>query len=75
MLDIPGPPEDPNHEIMTDCVKTMTLSLNIQGLVRIYGVSPAILLYAASAIVLGEISETEDVIFGLTLSGRDLLVR
>ena len=43
-------------------------------MVRLYGVSPATLLYAASAIVLGGMSESEDVIFGLTLSGRDVFL-
>ena len=74
LLDFPGPPEGPTHELTTNGAKCVRLSLDIQRMVRLYGVSPATLLYAASAIVLGGMSESEDVIFGLTLSGRDVLL-
>ena len=74
VLDFPGPPKGPTHEPTKNGAKCVKLPLDIRRMVRLYGVSPATLLYAASAIVLGGMSESEDVIFGLTLSGRDVFL-
>lgn len=70
-MDFPHMATDPNHEPITDGTRSSVMVLNMQKLVGKYCVSPATSLYAASAIVLGQHSGSKDVIFGLTLSGRN----
>ena len=73
-MDFPHMATDPNHEPTTDATRSSVMVLNMQKLVEKYCVSPATSLYAASAIVLGQHSGSKDVIFGLTLSGRNALM-
>ena len=69
VMDFPPMATDPNHEPSTNATRSTVIVLTIQ---KKYCVSPASSLYAALAIVLGRHSGSEEVIFGLTLSGRNV---
>ncbi|KAL8947889.1 MAG: hypothetical protein Q9222_005874 [Ikaeria aurantiellina] len=71
VLDFPMLPPDPDHTATTNGSQSVQISLDLDKLVKRCGVSPATILYAATAIVLGAHAGTADVSFGLTLSGRD----
>ena len=70
----PSLPSNIDREIITDGARTTRLSFDSERLMNKYCVSPATILYAASAIVLGGHSDGKDIIFGLTLSGRDAFI-
>ena len=74
VLDFPSLPSNLDHGIVTDGARTMRLHLDIETMATKYCVSPATVLYATSAIVLGGLSDSKDVVFGLTLSGRDAFI-
>ena len=74
VLNFPPLPSNIDHEIVTDGTRSIRSSLDIESLTSKYCVSPATVLYAASAIVLGGLSDRNDVTFGLTLSGRDVFL-
>ena len=71
VLDFPRLPPVPEHTATTDSLKSFSVQVDLESLVKRCGVSPAIILKAATAIVLGSHAGTTDVIYGLTLSGRD----
>ena len=74
VFDYPRIPLDAAHQITTSATKSSSFTIDIHHLATSNSLSPATILYAAVAIVLGAHSGTEDVIFGLTLSGRSVLV-
>lgn len=71
VVEFPSLPSTEIHDSTTTGTRSLVLPLNAEKLVSKFGVSPATGLYAAAAILLSAHSGSEDVIFGLTLSGRD----
>ncbi|KAL8727263.1 MAG: hypothetical protein Q9166_006144 [cf. Caloplaca sp. 2 TL-2023] len=71
VVDFPKLPSTQIRDSTTTGTKSLVVPLNAQKLVAKFGVSPATGLYAAAAIILSAHSGCKDVIFGLTLSGRD----
>ncbi|KAL8996018.1 MAG: hypothetical protein Q9169_004365 [Polycauliona sp. 2 TL-2023] len=70
-LEFPRLPSLPGYIAGMDSTKSVRIPLELGEGVKRCGVSPASILYAATALVLGAHAGKTDVIFGLTLSGRD----
>ncbi|KAI9792201.1 MAG: NRPS [Peltula sp. TS41687] len=70
-LDFPRTTPSSNMDIWADRTISHTVSVDLSQIGRRYGVTSATVLYAASVLVLGRHGEVDDVVFGVSLSGRD----
>lgn len=69
--DFPPLPCDTNHEIHATNHQSVSVSINLREMATRYEVTPATILYAAAALILGAHGDSEDVVFGLILAGRN----
>lgn len=70
--DFPPLPSGPNHEVQATEKQSLKILLNLQEMAIRYKVTPATLLYATAALILGAQGKSDDVIFALLLAGRDV---
>ena len=69
--DFPPLPSDANHEIHATNRQSVSVSINLREMATRYEVTRATILYAAAALILAAHGDSEDVVFGLILAGRD----
>jgi amino acid adenylation domain-containing protein len=69
--DFPPLPSDPQHETHATDRQSLPVLVNLREMATRYGVTPAIILYAAAALMLGAHGDSDEVVFGLILAGRD----
>ncbi|KAL8712159.1 MAG: hypothetical protein Q9220_003593 [cf. Caloplaca sp. 1 TL-2023] len=72
VLDFPRLPSVSDHTATTDGSQSTQIPFDLDLQVKRWGVSPATILYAATALVLGAHAGVADVVSGLTLSGRNV---
>ncbi|KAJ4328811.1 hypothetical protein N0V84_000821 [Fusarium piperis] len=70
-VEFPPAPQDPHHDVHATDHQSLTVTLKLQDLASRFGVTPAIILYGITAMILGTHGDTEDVSMGLILAGRD----
>lgn len=69
--DLPPSPADPYREVHSTDNQSLSVPVNLREMATRFGVTPGIFLYAAATLVLGIHSDSDDVVFGLVLAGRD----
>ncbi|RSL52254.1 hypothetical protein CEP54_011029 [Fusarium duplospermum] len=70
-VEFPPEPQDPHHDVHATDHQSLTVTLKLQGLASRFGVTPAVILYGLTALILGTHGDNEDVSMGLILAGRD----
>ena len=65
------PSAESDREIHATEHLSLSVSVDLRGMASEHGVTPATILYGAAALVLATHSDSEDVVFGLILAGRD----
>ncbi|EEU43520.1 uncharacterized protein NECHADRAFT_82887 [Fusarium vanettenii 77-13-4] len=70
-VEFPPEPQDPHHDVHATDHQSLTVILKLQDLASRFGVTPAVILYGLTALILGTHGDTEDVSMGLILAGRD----
>lgn len=71
VLDYPNLPRNTNHVPNPIEHQSISVRLDMQNMAKQYCVTSTTIIYAAIAKVLGEHTDSDDVIFGITLSGRN----
>lgn len=69
--DFPPLPSDPQHEVHATDRQSFSVAINLREMATRYGVTPATILYAAASLMLGAHGDSQEVVFGLILAGRD----
>lgn len=70
-VEFPPEPQDPHHDVHATDHQSLTVTLKLQDLAARFGVTPAVILYGVTALILATHGNTEDVSMGLILAGRD----
>jgi amino acid adenylation domain-containing protein len=70
-VEFPPEPQDPHHDVHATDHRSLTVTLKLQDLASRFGVTPAVILYGVTALILATHGDTEDVSMGLILAGRD----
>ncbi|KAJ3460336.1 hypothetical protein MRS44_011203 [Fusarium solani] len=70
-VEFPPEPQDPHHDVHATDHRSLTVTLKLQDLASRFGVTPAVILYSVTALILATHGDTEDVSIGLILAGRD----
>ncbi|RMJ16804.1 hypothetical protein CDV36_003523 [Fusarium kuroshium] len=70
-VEFPPEPQDPHHDVHATDHQSLTVTLKLQDLASRFGVTPAVILYGLTALILGTHGDTGDVSMGLILAGRD----
>lgn len=70
-VEFPPEAQDPHHDVHATDHQSLTVTLKLQDLASRFGVTPAVILYGITALILATHGDTEDVSMGLILAGRD----
>ncbi|KAM0430163.1 hypothetical protein ACHAPT_006171 [Fusarium lateritium] len=70
-VEFPPEPQDPHHDVHATDHQSLTVAIKLQDLASRFGVTPAVILYGITALILATHGDTEDVSMGLILAGRD----
>ncbi|XP_044723972.1 AMP-binding enzyme domain-containing protein [Hirsutella rhossiliensis] len=69
--EFPPTPQDAHHEVHATHHRSLAVPIDMQGLASCFGVTPAVILYGITALILATHSDTPDIVMGLILAGRD----
>lgn len=70
-VEFPLEPQDPHHDVHATDHQSLTVTLKLRDLASRFGVTPAVILYGVTALILATHGDNEDVSMGLILAGRD----